>query len=115
MSLQTQVHVLGGLREGRAVFQQVVAHDDHRDTRGAGIFLRACIDQAVARNIEWLRKKAARDVGKKGSVAAFGQLVEHGAKDGVVLADVDVIKVACGRALAHGGERGDTVEIGAFA
>ena len=41
--------------------------------------------------------------------------MEHGAKDGVVLADVDVIKVTCGRALAHGGKCGDTVEIGVFA
>ena len=61
--LGLKVHVLRRLRKGGAVCDEVVAHDDHGHARGAGVFLRACVNEPVALNVERLRQKAARDIG----------------------------------------------------
>ena len=61
--LGLEVHVLRRLRKGGAICDEVVAHDDHGHTRGAGVFLSAGVDEAVALNVERLRQKAARDIG----------------------------------------------------
>lgn len=114
--LGLKVHVLRRLRKGGAIRDEVVAHDDHGHARGAGVFLSAGVDESVALDVERLRQKAARDIGDQRHVAAIGQLVEHGAKDGVVLADVDVVEPVArglgGNARVDVGHVGDAVEIG---
>ena len=116
--LGLKVHVLRRLRKSGAICDEVVAHDDHGHARGAGVFLSAGVDEPVALDVERLRQKAARDIGDQRYVAAVGQLVVHGAKDGVVLADVDVVEpVACGlggNARVDVGHGGYAVEIGAL-
>lgn len=114
--LGLKVHVLRRLRKGRTVGNEVVAHDDHGHARGAGVFLRAGVDEPVALDVERLRQEATRDIGDQRRVAAIGQLVEHGAKDGVVLADVDVVEPAArglgGNARVDVGHVGNAVEVG---
>lgn len=114
--LGLKVHVLRRLRKGRAIGDQVVAHDDHGHARGSGVFLRAGVDEPVALNVERLRQKAARDVGDQRYIAAVGQLVVHGAKDSVVLADVDVVEPVArglsGNACVDVGHIGNAVEVG---
>ena len=39
----------------KAVGDEVVAHDDHGHARGAGVFLRAGVNEPVALNVERLR------------------------------------------------------------
>ena len=116
--LGLKVHVLRRLRKGGAVCDEVVARDDHGHARGAGVFLRAGVDEPVALNVERLRQKAARDIGDQRHIAAIGQLVVHGAKDGVVLADVDVVEPIArglgGNARVDIGHGGNAVEIGVF-
>ena len=67
-------------------------------------------------NLERLRQKAARDIGDQRHIAASGKLVVHGAKDGVVLADVDVVEPVArglgGNARVDVGHGGTAVEIG---
>ena len=80
--------------------------------------MRAGIDEPVALDVERLRQEAARDIGDQWHVAAIGQLVEHGAKDGVVLADVDVVEPVArglgGNARVDVGHVGNAVEVGAL-
>ena len=114
--LGLKVHVLRRLRKGGAFGDEVVAHDNHGDARGAGVFLSAGVDESVALDVERLRQKAARDIGDQRYVAEVRQLVVHGAKDGVVLADVDVVEPAArglgGNARVDVGHGGNAVEIG---
>ena len=114
--LGLKVHVLRRLRKGGAICDEIVAHDDHGHARGAGVFLRAGVNEPVALNVERLRQKAARDIGDQRYVAAVGQLVVHGAKDGVVLADVDVVEPVArglvGNARVDVGHVGNAVEVG---
>lgn len=114
--LGLKVQVLRRLRKGGAVCDEVVAHDDHGHARGTGVFLRAGVNELVALDVERLRQKAARDIGDQRHVAAIGQLAVHGAKDGVVLADVDVVEPVAlglgGNARVDVGHVGDTVEVG---
>ena len=114
--LGLKVHVLRRLRKGGAVGDEVVAHDDHGHARGTSVFLRAGVDEAVALDVERLRQKTARDIGDQRHVAAVGQLVVHGAKDGVVLADVDVVEPVArslvGNARVDVGHVGNAVEVG---
>ena len=114
--LGLKVHVLRCLRKGGAFGDQVVAQDNHGDARGAGVFLSAGVNEPVALNVERLRQKAARDICDQRYVAASGQLVVHGAKDGVVLADVDVVEPVArglgGNARVDVGHGGYAVEIG---
>ena len=114
--LGLKVQVLRRLRKGGAICDEVVAHDGHGHARGAGVFLRAGVNEPVALDVERLRQKAARDIGDQRHVAAIGQLVVHGAKDGVVLADVDVVEPIArglgGNARVDVGHGGNAVEIG---
>ena len=114
--LGLKVHVLRCLRKGGAVGDEVVAHDNHGHARGAGVFLSAGVDEPVALDVERLRQKAARDICDQRYVAASGQLVVHGAKDGVVLADVNVVEPVArglgGNARVDVGHGGYAVEIG---
>ena len=114
--LGLKAHVLRRLRKGGAVGDEIVAHDDHGHARGTGVFLRAGVNEPVALNVERLRQKAARDIGDQRHVAAVGQLVVHGAKDGVVLADVDVVEPVArglvGNARVDVGHVGNAVEVG---
>ena len=114
--LGLEVQVLRRLRKGGAICDKVVTHDDHGHARSAGVFLRAGVDEPVALNVERLRQKAARDIGDQRHIAAIGQLVVHGAKDGVVLADVDVVEPVArdlgGNARVDIGHGGNAVEIG---
>ena len=114
--LGLKVHVLRRLRKGGAVGDQVVANDDHGHARSAGVFLSAGVDEPVALDVERLRQEAARDIGDQRHVAAIGQLVEHGAKDGVVLADVGVVEPVArglgGNACVKIGHVGNAVEVG---
>ena len=114
--LGLKVQVLRRLRKGGAICDEVVAHDGHGHARGAGVFLRSGVNEPVALNVERLRQEAARDIGDQRHIATTGQLVVHGAKDGVVLADVDVVEpVACGlggNARIDVGHVGDAVEVG---
>ena len=114
--LGLKIHVLRRLCKGGAFGDEVVAHDDYGHACGTGVFLRAGVDESVALDVERLRQKAARDIGDQRHVAAIGQLVEHGAKDGVVLADVDVVEPVArglgGDARVDVGHVGDAVEVG---
>ena len=114
--LGLKVQVLRRLRKGGAICDEIVAHDDHGHARGTGVFLRAGVNEPVALNVERLRQKAARDIGDQRHIAASGQLVVHGAKDGVVLADVDVVEPVArglgGNARVDVGHGGYAVEIG---
>ena len=53
--LGLKVHVLRRLRKGGAFGDQVVAHDNHGDARGAGVFLSAGVDESVTLDVERLR------------------------------------------------------------
>ena len=110
LGLLAIVEVGGAARQGRAVLDEVIAHDDHRDAGAPGVLLRACVDQAVACDVDGLGQKAARDVRDERDLAGLGQLVVLGAKDRVVLADVDVVVARGLGQLAHARHLGDAVE-----
>ena len=114
--LGLKIHVLRRLRKGGAVGDQVIAHDDHGHARGASVFLCAGVDESVVLDVERLRQKTARNIGDQRHIAAVRQLVVHGAKDGVVLADVDVVEPVArglgGNARADVGHVGNAVEVG---
>ena len=73
--------------------------------------MRPGVDEPVALDLERQRQEAARHVGDERRRAGRGELGEHGAKDGVVLADVHIVEVVPARPLAHGFKVGDAVEV----
>ena len=98
VGLEAVAHVgRDDVAEGGAVCDEVVAADDDRGARGAGVFLGAREDEAVALDVERAREEHARDVRDDGDVAGVGKLAAHGAVDRLVLAEVEVVEVLVDR------------------
>ena len=72
----------GGHRTGPP--QQVLAHDDDGQARGTHVLLGACVDEAVAGDVDGPREDRGGEVGHERDVAGVGHVVELDAADGLV-------------------------------
>lgn len=96
------VERVGGLGEGLPVAQQgsvaamagdqVVSNDDEGESGGADVLLRASVDNAVLRPVDWLRAEVAGHVADEGLASGHlvvSELVELEALDGLVVTVVE--------------------------
>ena len=72
----------GGHRTGPP--QQVLAHDDDGQARGTHVLLGACVDEAVAGDVDGPREDRGGEVGHERDVAGLRHVVELDAADGLV-------------------------------
>ena len=77
-------HVLG---------DQIFPDDGDDHAGGADVLLRAAVEHSVLGHVHRLGQKAGGNVGNEGLALGVGQLPELGAVDGVVFADVDIVRV----------------------
>ena len=78
----------------RVAAQQILTHDHDRNTRGAHVLLRARVDHAVFGNVHRLRQDVGRHIRhQRHADRRLGVVLVLGAVDGVVGADVEVIRV----------------------
>ncbi len=95
-----------GRAQGTGMTQQVFANDVHDNAARADVFLRAGVDHAEARNIDWARENVRRHVGHQRNVASFRDPTEFQAANGFVRCVVYVGRVFGQRpfVLARNGE-----------
>ena len=78
----------------RVTPQQVLAHDDDRHARRAHVLLRARVDDAVLGHVHRPRQDVGRHIRhQRHARRGLGVVLVFGAVDGVVRADVEVIRV----------------------
>jgi hypothetical protein len=92
---------VGGEPFGDAL-QETVFDDHQGHARGAEVFLGAPVDQIELAHIQGLGENAGGNVGKEGNTFGVGDLVELGPVDGVVVGDVDKVRLR----IKLGGSRG---------
>ena len=101
-----------GGRAGQRLGHEVVADDDDSHAGRAHVLLNAAVDEAVLRHVHGLGQEARRHVGHQRFSVRVGQLVVHGAVDGLVLADVDVVGVVGQLEGAHVGHVAEVLVLG---
>ena len=77
-----------------ASLEQVVAHDQHDQARGADILLGARVDQAEPRDVQRPRQDVRGHVGNQRHVADIGNLLELDAMNGLVRRVVDIARAS---------------------
>ena len=84
----------GGNELRQVVADQILADDDDGGTGRADVLLDAAVDKAVLLNVDRLGQEAGAHIGNQNGIAlGLGILVELGAIDGLVVADVDVVGI----------------------
>ena len=72
---------------------EVLADDDHHHARGADVLLHARVNEAVVADVAGLGEEHRRLVADEDMALGVGQLLPRHAVDGLVLADVDIVRV----------------------
>ena len=96
----------GGAR--KYVLPDQILPDDADDHTGrADVLLHAAVDHAVLGHVHRLGQKTAGHVGHQVFPLGVGQLPELGAVDGIVLADVDIVRVLADGKIGAVGDVGE--------
>ena len=78
---------------GQVVPDQVLPDDDHHHARGAHVLLHAGVNEAVVRDVAGLGEEHGALVADQHMTLGIGQLVPGHAVDGLVFADVHIVRV----------------------
>ena len=82
-----------GGADGCGVTDQVFPDDDDGEACGSHILLCAGVDHTVFADVHRLTEDAGGEVRNDGNIAGIGQLMEAGAVDGIVVAQVEVVRI----------------------
>ena len=73
--------------------EQILADDNDGKTCGCHVLLRARIDNAEAGNVDRLGEDAGGHIGNERDITGIGDVIPLCSVDGVVEADVDIVRV----------------------
>ena len=82
-----------GRRDVSRVAEQVFADDADGETCGGDVLLSAAVEHAELRDVEGLGQEAGRDVSDERYIAGLGEVTDDVAVDGLVHADVEVVRI----------------------